>query len=173
MTLRYHERKTLTNPGSHPICRLLPVAFMSTHLTRRQILAATALAGAGAATAHSSRAGDVRIGHAWALPAPVGDGQVFIPFLNEGKEADALLAARSDAAALIELRRNARYDDPPEERFELLPGKPFPMRPQGPHLRLIGLSSPLALGQRFVLVLDFLNAGEAEVEVIVEHTPGT
>lgn len=148
----------------------MPILF-----TRRHLLSAAAFAcaGAGVAQAHSTRVGSLRIGHAWALPAAFGDGQAFMPLLNEGDESDALLGARGDLATLIELRRNARYDDPPEGRFDLLPGKPFAMRPQGPHLRLIGLASPLAMGQRFVLVLDFLNAGETEVEVYVEQTPGT
>lgn len=140
-------------------------------LSRRAVLLGTVLWPAPV-SAHSGRLGDIRIGHAWALPAAVGDGQVFIPLLNTGKLADALVAARSDLAGITELRRNARYDDPPEQEFALPPGKPFAMRPQASHLRLIGLAAPLAIGQRFPVVLDFLNAGEAEVEVHVERTPG-
>lgn len=141
-------------------------------LTRRHVLAASCLWPL-AAHAHSGKVGDIKLGHAWALPAPVGDGQVFLPLLNTGKTADALVAARCELAPLIELRRNARYDDPAETQFDLPPGKPLPMRPQGFHLRLIGLAGPLVLGQRFPLVLDFLATGEAEIEVYVEHTPGT
>ena len=47
------------------------------------------------------------------------------------------------------------------------------MRPTARHLRLIGLSKPLVEGDRFHIILDFLNAGETEIEVIVEKTPGT
>lgn len=139
---------------------------------RRSVLAALALWPLPA-LAHSARVGDIKIGHAWALPAPVGDGQVFVPLLNVGSAEDALVAARSDSAAIIELRRNARYDDPAEQAFPLPPGHPFAMRPQGRHLRLIGLAAPLVIGQRFPLILDFLNAGEAEIEVHVEQSPGT
>jgi copper(I)-binding protein len=46
------------------------------------------------------------------------------------------------------------------------------MRPTARHLRLIGLSKPLAAGDRFLLVLDFLNAGEVEIEVVVEAGSG-
>ena len=63
---------------------------------------------------------------------------------------------------------------PPETQFALLPSKPFAMRPQGFHLRLIGLAARRSQsGNAFPLILDFLNAGEAEVEVYVEQTPGT
>ncbi len=126
------------------------------------------------ALAHSSKAGGIGIGHAWALPSGASrDGQVFMPLLNQGKAADALIGARSEVAATIELRRNARYDDPATEQFELPPMQPFPMRPAGPHLRLVALRAPLAVGQRFSLILDFRDAGESEVEVYVENTPGT
>jgi copper(I)-binding protein len=54
----------------------------------------------------------------------------------------------------------------------LEPGKPVPMRPTGRHLRLVGLNGPLVLGNRFSLVLDFLNAGEVEIEAYVEAKPG-
>jgi copper(I)-binding protein len=37
----------------------------------------------------------------------------------------------------------------------------------------MGLVGPLMSGQRFTIILDFLNAGEAEVAFHVEETPGT
>lgn len=128
---------------------------------------------AGAAQAHSLKFGDLRIGHVWGLPAPIGEGQVFMPLLNVGSAEEGLVAARGDICSVIELRRNARYDDPAEKQFALASNKPFPMRPSAAHLRLIGLRRPMVLGDRFPLILDFLTAGEIEVEVFVENTPGT
>lgn len=123
--------------------------------------------------AHSYKEGTIKIGHAWALPASAGrDGQCFMPLLNTGEEADALVAARSSLCLFIQLRRNARYDDLPVERLELAPNRPLPMRPQAVHLRLVGLREDLTLGKRFPLILDVLNAGEVELEVYVESTPG-
>jgi copper(I)-binding protein len=125
------------------------------------------------ARAHSYTYGDIAIGHAWALPSAVsGEGQAFMPMVNNGKVADELVAARSDVCTQIELRRNTRYDDPPLSSFVLEPAKPLPMRPTARHLRLMGLKLPLPLDQRFMIVLDFLNAGEIEVEFHVEHAPG-
>ncbi len=123
------------------------------------------------ATAHSYKAGQIFIGHAWALPATISDGQVFFPLLNRGEMADRLVAARSAVAAIIELRENNRYDQPPLQGFDLAPGKPFPMRPTSHHLRLIGLRQPFVVGDAFPLILDFDHAGELEVLVHVAHSP--
>lgn len=125
------------------------------------------------AGAHSYKSNGIAIGHAWALPTATGiDGQAFMPIINQNVVGDALVAARSDICTAIELRRNARYDDPPEKQFDLPSGRPFPMRPGARHLRLIGLARPLEKGQQFPLVLDFLQAGEVEVSVFVEDKEG-
>jgi copper(I)-binding protein len=124
------------------------------------------------ARAHSYKAGDIAIGHAWALPCRQQvDGQAFFPLVNNGAKPDELAAARSSICAMIELRQNNRYDDLPLKSFELDPGKPLPMRPTARHLRLIGLRQPLVVGEQFAMVLDFLNAGEAEIEVHVAEGP--
>jgi periplasmic copper chaperone A len=128
---------------------------------------------ATAAQAHSMKSGSIKIGHAWALPGVAGqDGQCFMPLLNTSPEADALVAARSDMCSFIELRRNARYDHPAETEFRLEQNKPIAMRPQAVHLRLAGLRQNLNLEGRFKLILDFQTAGEVELEVYVENSPG-
>jgi len=127
---------------------------------------------AGAARAHSYKHGRIMIGHAWALPSQTNEAQVFFPLLNNGTEADELIAARSPIASMIEFRTNNRYDDPPLQSVRLEPGKPLAMRPTARHLRLIGLPRSLAQGERFPLTLDFLNAGEAEIEVMVQSHSG-
>jgi periplasmic copper chaperone A len=127
---------------------------------------------AASAHAHSAHIGDIRIGHAWALPALAGqDGQCFIPLLNSGKQTDALVAARSEVCLTIQLRHNVRYDDPPELQFDLAPNKPIAMRPQAVHFRLLGLRKELKAGENFALVLDFLNAGEIELDVHIANSP--
>ena len=124
------------------------------------------------ARAHSFRHGNIAIGHAWALPRQLADGQVFFPMAIKGKESDEVVAARSDVCTFIQLRENNRYDDPPLRSIRLEPGKPVPMRPTATHLRLVGMTQPLKLGDRFKIILDFLNAGEFEIEVHVEEKPG-
>jgi copper(I)-binding protein len=83
-----------------------------------------------------------------------------------------LVAARSDVCTFIQFRENNRYDDPPLKSIKLEPGKPVPMRPTATHLRLVGMRQPLKLGDRFKIILDFLNSGEFEIEVFVEEKPG-
>lgn len=141
---------------------------------RHLIMGLTGLIACSAiARAHSYRLGDIAIGHAWALPAQVSpEGQAFVPLVNNGKVSDELVAARSSVCGAIELRRNNRYDDPPLSSFLLEPGRPLPMRPTARHLRLMSLRNPLLLDQRFTVILDFLNAGEIEVEFYVENAPG-
>jgi copper(I)-binding protein len=126
---------------------------------------------AGSARAHSYKARHILIGHAWALPSRTSEAQVFFLLANNGNEADELVGARSLIASLIEFRTNNRYDDPPLSAIKLDPGRPIAMRPTARHLRLIGLTRPLAEGDRFPLILDFLNAGEIEIEVVVQ--PGS
>lgn len=124
------------------------------------------------AEAHFFRHGDIAIGHAWALPRQLADGQVFFPMAIKGNESDELVAARSDVCTFIQLRENNHYDDPPLSSIKLEPGKPVPMRPTATHLRLVGMKQPLKVGDRFKIILDFLNAGEFEIEVFVEEKPG-
>jgi copper(I)-binding protein len=124
------------------------------------------------AMAHSFKHGTIAIGHAWALPAVHGDGQLFFPMVNNGEVRDELVAARSDVCSLVELRENNRYDDAALASIVLEPKRPVPMRPTALHLRLVNLRRPLLLGERFMVVLDFLNAGEAAIEAYVEDKPG-
>jgi periplasmic copper chaperone A len=124
------------------------------------------------AHAHSTAVGGIKIGHAWALPSVTDDGQAFMPILNEGPEADALIGARSDRCTSIELRSKTDEATPPANEFALLPGLPLAMRPTARHLRLVGLKAPLQLGEKIPLILEFLNAGDIEVTLYVEHTPG-
>jgi copper(I)-binding protein len=126
----------------------------------------------GSAEAHSYKLGRILIGHAWALPSQTSEAQVFVSLANDGDEMDELVGARSPVASLIELRTNNRYDDPPLRAMKLDPDKPLPMRPTARHLRLIGLTRSLVAGDRFPLILDFLNAGEVAIEVVVEPGSG-
>ncbi|HLF21099.1 MAG TPA: copper chaperone PCu(A)C [Aestuariivirga sp.] len=141
--------------------------------TSRRVFLIACLLAPRAAFAHSFSHGNIAIGHAWALPSNQNDGQVFFPLVNNGDERDELVAARSDVCGLIELRQNNRYDDPPLAAMALEPGKPVPMRPTARHLRLVGLKQPLRIGESFAVILDFLNAGEVEIEAMVEEKPGT
>lgn len=142
-------------------------------LTRRVFLTFIAMAAtASKALAHSFKIGEIAIGHVWGLPSETRETQVFVPLSNRGKETDALVAARSTVCSMIELRQNNRYDDPALTSVVADPGKPVAMRKGARHLRLIGLTKPLKVGDRFDMILDFEKAGEVTVEVIVEDGSG-
>lgn len=141
--------------------------------SRRAALVLLAMtASASRALAHSFKIGEIAIGHAWGLPSETRETQVFVPMSNRGKDKDELVAARSPICSMIELRQNNRYDDPALISIALEPAKPVAMRKDARHLRLIGLVKPLKAGDRFDMILDFLNAGEITVEVIVEDGSG-
>lgn len=120
------------------------------------------------AQAHSTKVGDIAIGHSWALPSRQGEAYVFFPLVNNGAMPDELIAARSEICATIELRVNNRYDEPPLKSIMLEPGKPLAMRPSARHLHLVGLKKHLNEYESFNILLGFRNAGEIEIEVIVE-----
>jgi periplasmic copper chaperone A len=149
------------NEAAH--ARLIPVS-------RRLFIFACLLP--HSAFAHSYAHGEIAIGHAWALPSNQNETRAFLPLVNLGNERDELVAARSAACGFIELRQNNRYDHRPLDSILLEPDVPVPMRPNAFHLRLLALKHPLRIGNRFPLILDFLNAGEAEIEVMVEEKPG-
>ena len=120
------------------------------------------------AQAHSTKLGGIAIGHSWALPSQQAEGYVFFPMVNNGATADELISARSEICDTIELRENNRYGELPLKSVMLEPGKPLAMRPSARHLRLVGLKKHLNEYESFNIVLGFRNAGEVEIEVIVE-----
>ena len=138
---------------------------------RRRALIASLFALPRLARADSVAHGAILIGPAWALPADHGDGQLFVPLRNAGDRPDALVAARAGVCALIELRRNNRYDDPPLARIALEPQQDVPMQPTDRHLRLVSLRHPLRHGESFPVILDFLIAGEVEIVAVVAAAP--
>jgi hypothetical protein len=92
---------------------------------------------------------------------------MFMTLSNAGEDDDELLDGRAQICADIQLRRNSHYDDPPLKSFPLPAGATLVMTPQGSHLRLMGLRHRLEPAMRFPLILDFLNAGEIEINVEV------
>ena len=141
-------------------------------------LASLALAMPAVAVAHEFRAGDVRITHPYATPAPPGaaNGAAYVATLeNRGRTPDRVLRASSPIAERVELHvmsidaagvmRMREVADIP-----LAPGAPLKMRPgEGYHFMLVGLKRPLAVGDRFPLVIEFERGGRTEVTVWVQQ----
>lgn len=140
-------------------------------MRRRWVLLGCVLwaGGAGTARAHGTRAGDLLIEHAYALPSAPGatEGSAHLRVLsNRGRVADRLLGARTDAAGSIELQRHGQQ----VASMELPPGTELALRHDGEwRLRLTRLKAPLVIGQRFTLQLRFERAGEVEVTAWVQQ----
>ena len=124
------------------------------------------------AYAHSYKLGDIAIGHAWGLVSKDGEIQVFVPLLNTGTKSDTLISVTCENTRSAELRLNNDYTLPPETGFTLEPSKPFPMRPSAKHIRLLGLTKPVKMGDRISVILKFENAGETKIEVHIQERPG-
>ena len=138
-------------------------------LTRRAILAAPAVLAAERAFAHSYRAGDLMIGHAWCLPSEGPSSQAFMPLAVTGARGDSLTGAVTSVAARVLLHPVA--GGPAAPRWEIEPRRPIGMRQDGPHLLLDGLRRPLRAGERVPLTLTFARNGAKEVELWVETAP--
>lgn len=120
------------------------------------------------AQAHSSKLGNIAIGHSWVLPGTTSEAQVMMPLVNNGGTTDSLISASSPIAKSVELRNAAQV----ETEFVLEPHKPFPMRAVARHLHLMGLNQALVQGATFPLTLKFKTAGDIEIQVYVADKPG-
>ena len=138
-------------------------------MKRRTLLAFLLLP--DAVQAHSYKFGNVLIGHAWGLPSKDGETQIFMPLLNVGAAADTLMSAACENAKSTELRLTNDYTKPPETGFVLEPNKPFPMRLPAKHIRLLGLTKPVVVGDNVSITLKFDHAGETKIEVHIQERP--
>jgi copper(I)-binding protein len=130
------------------------------------------------ALAHGVKAGDLAIDHPYATPSRPGltTGAVYFRAIkNKGTEPDRLLSARTPAAASVALHRMEMDGD--VMRMRAVPAVELPAKTEvrlrhgtanGYHLMLLGLTAPLADGDRFPVTLTFQRAGEREVMVWVQ-----
>ncbi len=128
--------------------------------------------------AHDFKVGDLVIDHPYATPSLAGRniGGGFIKAIkNNGDTPDQLIAARTSAAASVELhqmsmdggimrmREVSAIEIPAKGQVELRHGGVATY-----HLMLMGLKAPLKDGDRFALTLVFKKAGEKEVMMSVQ-----
>jgi copper(I)-binding protein len=142
-----------------------------------RLLAASVLALATlAATAHGVKFGTIDIDspHARATAAGQAVGGGYFKLVNGGA-ADKLVAARSPAAASVELHSMRMEGDVMRMRqvdaIELPAGQTVELKPGGLHLMLMGLKAPLKAGDSVPVTLRFEKAGEVTVQLKVE-APG-
>jgi hypothetical protein len=141
-------------------------------MARRAVLgAATGLA--LAPVARAQQAGPISITAPWTRAAGAGgQGAGFMTIRNAGPAADRIVAARSEAARVMELHTHVRDGDVmrmrPVPAIELPPGQEVRLQPGGLHLMLIGLTGELRQGTEVPVTLVFERAGEVQVMLPVQ-----
>ena len=124
----------------------------------------------------------LRIEDAWARRAPMtdhgsghgasrGTGAAYVTIQNPSAEAEAIIAAGSDAADSVELHETIRDGEVMRmrqvPRFEIPAGGRLEMRPGGKHIMLINLRRDLKPGERVSITLTFGQGGQMALEVPV------
>ncbi|MFQ5973505.1 MAG: copper chaperone PCu(A)C [Alphaproteobacteria bacterium] len=123
--------------------------------------------------------GDIHIDSAWsrATASSAPAGAAYMVLTNHGGEVDRLVAVSSPAAERAQLHTHLMEGGVmkmrPVEAIEVAPGTPSVLEPGGLHVMLIGLRAPLHEGDRFPLTLTFEQAGEVEIEVVVQSAGST
>ncbi|MCJ8169481.1 copper chaperone PCu(A)C [Atopomonas sediminilitoris] len=133
------------------------------------------LATSGGVLAHDYKAGELHIMHPWArpLPAVAPNGGAFVTIMNHGAQADRLLGARTERAAVTEIHTMEHHDGLMKmrqlEAVDIPANGQVQLQPGAQHLMLMGLKQPLEAGTSFPLTLIFEHAGEVTVEIKVEQ----
>ena len=115
---------------------------------------------------------------AWARATPPGTtvGAAYMT-IQGGKEADRLVDASSDRAAMVHLHAVEEKDGVSKMRaidgVDVPAGQRVALAPKSTHVMLMGLDAPLVAGQTFVVTLRFAKAGEQPVTVTVKPATAT
>lgn len=136
-------------------------------------VAAAALVATGAA-AHEFTAGDLTIGHPYAIETPPGAKAAagYMSITNAGADDDrleAVQAAGVEAALhLTETGADGVSRMLPVEGVDIPAGATVTLAPRGIHVMFVGLAKPWVAGDRIAATLFFERAGEVPVEFAVE-----
>lgn len=137
----------------------------------RRVLLLTPLAlacGRAVAAENTFRLGPISISHPWVPPSVTGAAALFLGIVNNGPARERLIAASTPVAGTVIFRS---HDGTPLEYYDLWPQRPLELGPGRRYIALRDLKGPLALDDRFPVMLRFANAGEITVTAIVEAGP--
>lgn len=125
------------------------------------------------ADAHEQKLGDLVLHHAWSRATPNGakSGAAYVEIENTGNEADQLVGASSDVAAMTEVHQMSMDGDmmtmKPAGAVDIPAHGKVELKPHGLHVMMMGLKKPLAEGDTFVVTLTFAKAGKVDLQVVV------
>ena len=122
--------------------------------------------------AASPGTGNITVEHVWARATPKGapNAAVYVTLVNNGPEADRLIAASSPVADNIQFHEERDENGVSKMRelqaIDIPPAAPVALKPSGLHL-MLRIKQQLKEGETFPLALTFEKAGQIEVTVKV------
>lgn len=127
--------------------------------------------------AFSAAAQDIIIEDAYARVARPGApvAAAFFMVRNKGAEVDRLIGAKTEYAAMAEVHTHLESADgimqmrPIEGGLEIGAMGEHQLKRGGDHIMIMGLSKRLEQGDMLPLTLVFQNAGEIDLEVVVDN----
>ncbi|MEM7318818.1 MAG: copper chaperone PCu(A)C [Pseudomonadota bacterium] len=102
-------------------------------------------------------------------------GAAFMTIINEALLADRLIGVKSDRAARVELHTHEVSGDGVmtmthvEDGFVIPPQGEHALARGGDHVMFMGLLAPFEHGATFPVTLTFENAGEIEIEILIDQ----
>lgn len=110
---------------------------------------------------------------AWTRATAAGQssGAMYFTIVNKGEAEDRLLGVTASRAAMASVHATETLDG--VVRMRMVRALPVPAKatvalsPGGTHVMLAGMTTPLVIGERVQLKLDFEKAGTKTVDVIV------
>ena len=138
------------------------------------IAAVAAAALAATAEAHEFKAGDLTIGHPYAIetPATAKSAAGYFSVTNAGTAPDRLVAIEADVPKAelhtTETDASGVAKMMPVDGVEIAPGETVTLEPRGLHVMFMGLAAPWKAGDHVPATLVFETAGEVPVVFNVE-----
>jgi periplasmic copper chaperone A len=125
--------------------------------------------------AEEVKAGDLMISQAWSRATPNGAkiGVGYFTIENKGTTADKLIGVTGDISGKIELHEMSMNNGvmkmrPVDGGLAIDPGKTVKLAPNGYHLMIMDLKSPLKQGDKVPVTIEFERAGKVAVTLDVQ-----
>lgn len=114
----------------------------------------------------------IRVEGAWVRPT-LDRAAAYMTIFNDGGADDALVGAKTEAAASVSLHRTVQQGEmmgmEPVPRLETPAGDSVELKPLGLHLMLMDTKETLEPGQKLRIILEFETSGEIAVEAEVRR----
>lgn len=138
-------------------------------------MALSALVAAPMAWSHDYQRADLMIDHPWSRPTPPGTpmGVGYMAITNRADSKVVLVGASSPRAGHVSLHRTVMDDgvmrmQPLDNGLEIAPGQTVKLEPNGYHLMLEKLASPLKAGEQVPVTLRFRQQDPISIDLSVQ-----